>query len=101
MPRFFVSWCLCVFCVPVSCVRSTLFSAQYRLSEIIRQVPEVLIILLTNVFLKLAGSVPRDVPGHGPRFRVRAGIIDRGFVLSYLGTPGQNFSWIMIILRTT
>ena len=37
---------------------------------------DVLVILLANVLVKLPAGYPFDVPAHGPRFGVRAGIVD-------------------------
>src|SRR5262249_32046569 len=58
-----------------------LLPADDWLPEIIGQVTKILVVLLADVLLQLAGRIPRNIPGHSPRFRVGAGIVDGGFVV--------------------
>src|SRR5215471_1395290 len=52
-----------------------------RLSEIIRQTAEVLIVFLADVLLKFSVRSPVDIPGNGPRLCVSARIVNCGFVM--------------------
>src|SRR5688572_19473130 len=64
---------------PTKCGSSSL-RPEYRLAVIVRQVPQIPVVLLTDVFRQFTVRIPRHVPAYGPWPRVRAGVVDRRFV---------------------
>src|SRR3989449_11414403 len=61
--------------------RRSTFPFEQRLSEIIRESQQVLVVLLTDVFGELTVRSPRDVPSGSPRLRVGARVVDGDFVM--------------------
>src|SRR5262245_26803956 len=55
--------------------------ANNKFAEVILQAVQIPIVLLTDVFLQLAGGSPTDIPRRGPGLGVSAGIVDQRFIM--------------------
>ncbi len=54
---------------------------EESVAEVVLEIEQKLIVLLADVFGELGAFEPLDVPRDGPRLRIRARVVDRGFVV--------------------